>query len=90
MAFLNALVPSLEELSFEVSFKEILANLLLCHSHRPEGKELDFAKYSSLLSTFLPSTTSENIRNVVRGRLVQLLIGTVSNKNRYKYCITKP
>ncbi len=89
MDLMKPLIPRLEELAFEVSYKEILANLLLGHDHRPEGKKLDFAKYSSLLSTYLPFTTSEEIRNVVRGCLFQHLIGTMSDKNRYYFYITK-
>ena len=75
-------VPSLEELAFEASFKDILATLALCYDHRPEGKRYDCLLVPSAFSnSFL---TSEKLRKFVRNRLDQHLVGLVGVKVRYK------
>ena len=74
-------VPSLEELAFEASFKDILATLVLCCEHRPEGKRYDCLVPSAFSNSFL---TSEKLRKFVRKRLDQHLVGLVGVKVRYK------
>lgn len=74
-------VPSLENLAFEMSYKEIMSNLILCYEHRPEGKRVTWLPFSSIVSTS-EILSSENIRRLVRGRLNQHLVGTMGEKVR--------
>ena len=78
----KAIVPRLEELAFQVSYKEVIGNLILCPENRPESKRLDWATFSSFLTT-IPTLTFSNIRDLVRGRLDQHLVGIVSDTVRY-------
>jgi len=73
---------SLEELALEVSFKEILSNLILCPSHRPEGKQLNWLPCSSLLS-MISYLESDQLLDIVRSRVDQNLVGTMGDKIRY-------
>jgi len=74
-------VPLLEDLAFEVSYKDVLSNLLLCHDHRPEGKKLDWASFSSFLSTF-PSFNGERMRLLIRACLDEYAYGIMGDKIR--------
>ncbi len=78
-------VPKLEDLAFEVSYQEILSNLILCYDHRPEGKRLSWLPFSSVLNA-KPAITSEKMRCLVRARLNQHLVGVMSEKIRYMFC----
>ena len=75
-------VRNLEELSFDVSYNEILCNLLLCSGHRPNDKKLFWATFSSYVSmnSFL---TSQNMVKFVRYRLNYHLIGIMGDVIRY-------
>ena len=75
-------VASLEELAFQVSYKEILSNLILCHDHRPRGKQFNWLPYSSLLLKN-PQRSSEQVRDFVRRRLDYYLAGTMGDTIRY-------
>ena len=71
----DKIVPSLQDLAFEVSFKEIMSTLILCYEHRPEGKRLScLASPSAFSKSFL---TSEKLLNFVRSRLDYHLVGLV-------------
>jgi len=74
-------VPSLEDLAFEMSYKEIMSNLILCYEHRPEGKRFQWLPFSSIVSTS-EILSSENVRRLVRNRLNQHLVGTLGEKVR--------
>jgi len=72
-------IPRLEKLAFEASYKELLSNLLLCREHRPEEKQVELVAFSSIISacTFLKS---ENVIAFVRNRLNHYLLpGTTMN-----------
>ena len=75
-------VASLEELAFQVSYKEMLSNLILCHNHWPKGKRLNWLTYSSLLRKN-QQMNSEQVRDYVRRRLDFYLVGTMGDKVRY-------
>ena len=71
----DKIVPSLQDLAFEVSFKEIMSTLILCYEHRPKGKRLScLASPSAFSKSFL---TSEKLLNFVRSRLDYHLVGLV-------------
>ena len=74
-------VPTLLDLAFDVSFKELLSNLVLCNDHRPEDKQLVWARYSSFLST-MPYLNGQAMRYLVRSRLDQYLVGMMSDTIR--------
>ena len=81
-------VPTLEDLAFDVSFKEILGNLILCHEYLPEGKQLPWLPFSSFLTSVqLPS--SEDMLSLVKARLDYFLVGTMSDKIRYICMVIK-
>ncbi len=72
------IVPSLEDIAFEVSFKEIMATLILCYDHRPEGKRFSCLAFPSAISkSFLKS---EKLRSLVRSRLDQRLGRALQSK----------
>jgi len=77
--------PSLRDLAAEVAYKEVLSNLILCHEHRPQGKQLNWLPYSSLLRLMHPSglLKSEQVRDFVRRRLDLGILG-----NKIRYCTT--
>jgi len=79
-----AVIPKLEDLAFEVSFKEILGNLILCHEYLPERKKLPWLPFSSFL-TSIPLPSSEDMLSLVKARLDHFLVGTMSDKIRYIY-----
>ncbi len=74
-------IPRLEKLAFEVSYKELLSNLLLCREHRPEERQVELVAFSSLISacSFLKS---ENVITFVRNRLNRYLLGFMNDKMR--------
>lgn len=76
----GAVIPSLESLAFEVSFRDILSTLILCYEHRPEVKRFPFLASSSFSNLFL---TSDKLRSFVRGCLDRHLRGVVSVQVRY-------
>lgn len=69
-------VPTLLDLAFDVSFKELLSNLVLCKDHRPAEKQLIWARYSSFLST-MSFLNGQAMRHLVRRRLDQYLVGII-------------
>ena len=83
MGQLRFSVKRLEEISFEAAYKEILANLSLIPTHRPEERR-NLASYSSLISVN-PFFTSENVRTYIKNRLAQTLIGTFNDETRQKF-----
>jgi len=78
----------LEHLAFEVSYKEILSNLILCHDHHPKEKKLKWLPFSSLLST-IPYLESEQLITILRSRLDKYLLGTMGDETRYEIKIYK-
>lgn len=74
-------VPRLEKLAFEASFTDLISNILLCRSHRPEQKQLPLASIPSLI-TNNPVLKSENIITLVRTYLNHYLTGTMNDKIR--------
>ena len=79
-----AILPSLEDLAFEMSYKEIMSNLILCYEHRPQGKRLPWLPFSSFLATS-PFFSSQTAISLVRRKLDHYLVGTMSDKIRYAY-----
>lgn len=75
-------VTRLEDIAFTACFREILSNLLLCPDHRPDERR-NMNSYSSLVS-LNPFLTSSNVRNFVRNRLNQHLIGIMNDDIRKK------
>lgn len=75
-------IKSLEDLAFEASYKMIVNTLLLSPDHRPVGQEIPWLR-SSLLTSFEPFSTSENICSLVRSQLDYHLVGTMSETIRY-------
>ncbi len=71
-------VPHLRDLAFDVSYKEILGNLILCRDNRPEDMQLTWTLFSSFLST-IPYLNGQNMRRLVRDRLAQYLIDEKMN-----------
>ncbi len=71
-------VPRLKDIAFRVSFKEILNNLVLCHEHRPEEKQVMPVAFSSLLS-LSQLCTSQCLINLMRNRLDQFLVEAKMN-----------
>ena len=69
----RVVVPQLKDLAFDVSYKEILGNLILCPDSRPEDKQLVWVSFSSFLST-IPYLKSQNMRQIIRDRLTQHFI----------------
>ena len=82
MTFFESSVPRLDDLAFKASFRDILASLRVCPDHRPGGDSLSLAKSSSLISNHNELSTSDNIRQVVRARLDQHLVGTFNDEIR--------
>ena len=82
-------VPLLEDLAFEVSFKELISNLVMCRDHRPENtsesyyKAMDWVSSFSILSNH-PFMSSENVLKFVKQRLNKYLVGVMGIKIRYK------
>ena len=72
-------IPSLEDLAFEVSFKDILSTLRLCYEHRPEVKQLSWLNPSAFSNLFL---TSDKLRRFVRNRLDHHLKALVGVQTR--------
>ncbi len=84
----KAVIPILEDLAFEVSFKEILGNLILCHEYLPEGKKLPWLPFSSFLTSVkLPN--SEDMLYLVKAHLDRILVGTMSDRIRYEWSYIK-
>jgi len=73
-------IPRLEEMAFEASYKMIMSTLLLCPDHHPVGQEIPWL---TLLTSFRPFSTSENVCSLVRSLLDYHLVGTMSDKIRY-------
>ncbi len=78
----SEIIPSLEDLAFETSYKDIISNLILCYDHRPRGKRLFWLRFSSIIQASNLDLTSDTIRGLVRRRLDHHLIGTMSEKIR--------
>jgi len=81
-------VPLLEDLAFEVSFKEMISHLVMCRDHRPKNtsesyKAMDWVSYSSVLSNHA-FMSSENVLKFVKQRLNKYLVGVMGIKIRYK------
>ena len=74
-------IPSLEDLAFEVSFKDFLRTLLLGFEHRPQGKRFSCLAPSAFSNLFL---SSDKLRNFVRNRLDHHLFGLVAFKTRFQ------
>ncbi len=77
-----AIVPRLEELALNASYKEICSNLILCHEHLPKGKKLPWLPFSSVLST-IKFLKSPEMCAIVRSRLDHYLAGIMGDKIRY-------
>jgi len=75
-------IQRLEDKAFEVSFRNIMANLLICRSHRPESKQLPYWNYPSLISSN-PLYSSENIIKSIRDSLDYHLVGVMNDETRY-------
>ena len=80
-------VPLLEDLAFEVSFKEMIRNLVMCSDHRPKNtsesyKAVDWwVSSSSTLSTH-PFISTESVLKCLKRRLNGYLIGVMGIKIR--------
>ena len=82
MTIFKSSVPRLDDLAFKASFRDIVVSLLVCPDHRPGGDRWSSAKSSSLISNHNELSTSDNIRQVVRARLDQHLVGTFNDEIR--------
>ena len=75
---------SLEDLACNVSFNELLGNLMLCPEHLPVGKRVPWMSFSSVKTTN-PFFSSEKARSLARKKLDHFLVGTMSDKIRFYF-----
>ena len=74
-------VRSLEDMSLEASFKDILDTLIQCYTHHPEARHISFiASSEAIIPTHF--LTCEKLSTYVRSRLDHHLVGLMSPKVR--------
>ena len=76
-------VQRLEDLASNACYTEIVSNLILCHEHRPQERQLNWLPFSSVLST-IPYMKSKPVLAFVKSRLDRYLVGTMGDQLRYR------
>ena len=86
-AVMTGKIKCLEDIAFEVAYREIVFNLLLCPehvSHKAEQAAESFCHGVPSSSFLALNVTSKSIRKFVRERLEFILVGTMSDTIREK------